>query len=278
MCCTYMDSAPCFTILCVTNSMGYFPRMANIIDYLLDGIYENEDMDTEPPHRDGIVDIPSSESEVEYHGGDVERDSSVLDTSSDSNLEQNVPSVGPSDGYTAETTPMEHASSHTTTSVSNTHVNVGRVAAAGVHTIEDSVETPSLRCSVHTKSWQPGCAVCDQALLLSSKATAVDPRKMAVADRLLGRKSTKPAHAVELGLVGLEVARHVCHQPEPMTAKQASQLMQTYLKLPPAQELELNSDLQAEAFFQDFEKQRAFQQQFEYKRKLLGLLKGFGHL
>ena len=59
-----------------------------------------------------------------------------------------------------------------------------------------------------------------------------------------------------------------------MTARQASQLMQTHLKLPPAQELELNSDLQAEAFFQDFEKQRAFQQQFEYKRKLLGLLKG----
>ena len=44
--------------------------------------------------------------------------------------------------------------------------------------------------------------------------------------------------------------------------------------MPPAQELELNSDLQAEAFFQDFEKQRAFQQQFEYKRILLGLLKG----
>ena len=97
---------------------------------------------------------------------------------------------------------------------------------------------------------------------------------MAVADRLLGRQGTKPTYAVELGLVGLEVARHVCHQPEPMTAKQASQLMQTHLKLPPAQELELNSDLQVEAFFQDFEKQRAFQQQFEYKRKLLGLLKG----
>ena len=50
--------------------------------------------------------------------------------------------------------------------------------------------------------------------------------------------------------------------------------MVTHLKLPPAQELELNSNLQAESFFQDFEKQRAFQQQFEYKRKLLGLLKG----
>ena len=208
--------------------------MANIIDYLSDGIYGGEDMDTEPPHRGGIVDIPSSESEVGGHGGDVEDDSSVLDSSSDSNLKQNVPSVGPSDGYTAETTPMEHASSHTTASVSNTHVNVGQVAAVGVHINGDSVETPSLRCSVHTKSWQPGCTVCDQALLLSSKATAVDPRKMAVTDRLLGRKSTKTTHAVELGLVGLEVARHVCHQPEPITAKQASQLMQTHLKLPPA--------------------------------------------
>ena len=254
--------------------MGIFPRMANIIDYLSDGIYGGEETDTGHRPRRSIVDIPSSESEVEGHGGDVEDDSSVLDSSSDSNLEHNVPSVGPGDGYTAEPTPMEHDGTHTTTSVSNTHVNVGRVDAVGMHIGEDWVETPSLRCSVHTKSWQPGCTVCDQALLLSSKVTAVDPRKMAVADRLLGRKSTKPAHAVELGLVGLEVARHVCHQPEPMTAKQASQLMQTNLKLPPAQELELNSDLQAEAFFQDFEKQRAFQQQFEYKRKLLGLLKG----
>ena len=127
---------------------------------------------------------------------------------------------------------MDQSSAHTVASVSNTHINVGRVTDAGVHTTEDSVEIPSLRCSVHTKSWQPGCAVCDQALLLSSKATAVDP-KMAVADRLLGRQSTKPTYAVELGLVGLEVARHVCHQPEPMTAKQASQLMQTNLKLPP---------------------------------------------
>ncbi len=248
--------------------------MANIIDYLSDGIYGGEETDTGHRPRRSIVDIPSSESEVEGHGGDVGDDSSVLDSSSDSNLEHSVPSVGPGDGYTADETPMELDGAHTTTSVSNTHVNVGQVDAVGMHTSGDGVETPSLRCSVHTKSWQPGCTVCDQALLLSSKVTAVDPRKMAVADRLLGRKSTKPAHAVELGLVGLEVARHVCHQPEPMTAKQASQLMQTCLKLPPAQELELNSDLQAEAFFQDFEKQRAFQQQFEYKRKLLGLLKG----
>ena len=208
--------------------------MANIIDYLSDGLYE-EDMDTEPPR--GIVDIPFSESEVGDLGDDNERDSSVLESSSDSNLVRNVPSVGPSDGHTTETVPMEHTSMHTIASVSKTHVNVGQVTTADVHTTEDSVEIPSLRCSVHTKSWQPGCAVCDQALLLSSKATAVDPRKMAVADHLLGRQGTKPTHAVQLGLVGLEVAWHVCHQPEPMTAKQASQLMQTHLKLPPAQEL-----------------------------------------
>ena len=258
--------------VCTNVQNCLFCRMANIIEFLSDGIYEEEGMDTEPP-GDGIVDIPSSETEGGNLGDDEEKDSSILNSSSDSTLVQNVPSVGPSDRHTTESVPMDQTGAHTVASVSSTHVSVGRVSVAGVHTTGDSVEIPSLRCSVHTKSWQPGCAVCDQALLLSSKTTDIDPR-MAVADRLLGRQSTKPTYAVELGLVGLEVARHVCHQPEPMTARQASQLMQTHLKLPPAQELELNSDLQAEAFFQDFEKQRAFQQQFEYKRKLLGLLKG----
>ena len=59
-----------------------------------------------------------------------------------------------------------------------------------------------------------------------------------------------------------------------MASKEASNLMATKLKLPAAQELELNSNLRSEAFFQDYEKQRAFQSQFEYKCKLLGLLKG----
>ena len=59
-----------------------------------------------------------------------------------------------------------------------------------------------------------------------------------------------------------------------MAAKEASSLMVINLKLPVAQELELNSNLRSEAFFQDYEKQRAFQSQFEYKCKLLGLLKG----
>ena len=55
-------SAPCFTI-CVYKFLRIdFLRMANIIGFLSDGIYEGEDMDTEPP-GDGIVDIPSSETE-----------------------------------------------------------------------------------------------------------------------------------------------------------------------------------------------------------------------
>ena len=79
--------------------------------------------------------------------------------------------------------------------------------------------------------------MCDQALLLSSKAPIIDS-KMAVTDWLLGRKSTKPTYAVELGLVGLEVAWHVCHQLEPMTAKEAGSLMVTQLNLPPVDMLD----------------------------------------
>ena len=190
--------------MCTKFSELLFCRIANIIEYLLDGLYNKGDMDTEPP-GDGIMDIPSSETEGGNLGDDEEKDSSILDSSSDSTPMQKVPSVGPSDRYTAESVPMDQSGSHTVASVSSTHVSVRRVTTAGVHNTEDLVEIPSLRCSVHTKSWQPGCAVCDQALLLSSKTTDIDP-KMAVADRLLGRQSTKPTYAVELGLVGLEVA------------------------------------------------------------------------
>ena len=161
---------------------------------------------------------------------------------------------------------------HIPASISNMHINVGSIATAGVcTTLEEAL--PSLLCSAHPTSWQPGCAVCDLALVHASKAPVYDP-KLAVADRLLGCIARAPTHAVELGTIRLEVARHVCHQQKPMAAKEASHLMATSLKLPAAQELELNSNLRAEAFFQDFEKQRAFQSQFEYKRKLLGLLKG----
>ena len=57
--------------------------MANIIEYLSDGLYDKGDMDTEPP-GDGIVDIPSSETEGGNLGDDEEKDSSILNSSSDS--------------------------------------------------------------------------------------------------------------------------------------------------------------------------------------------------
>ena len=248
--------------------------MANIDDlgFLADGFdQDQDDMDMEeeePVQRRRIVDVQTSESEQEDLGEEIREDSSLLDSSSDSPVEHEVPSVSPGRKYTVGSVPKPPGQvptdSHIPSSVSSMHVNVGTVSTAIVRTISEEA-LPSLLCSAHPTSWQPGCAVCDQALVLSSKAPVYDP-KMAVADRLLGRRATPPTHAVELGVVWLEVAQHVCHQQEPMTAKQASSLMATSLKLPAAQELELNSNLRAEAFFQDFEKQRAFQPQFEYKR------------
>ena len=172
-----------FYVVCTVFSSVLLCRMANIIDYLSDGLYEGEDMDTEAPD-DGVVDIPSSETEGGNLGDVDEKDSSILNSSSDSPLRQNVPSVGPGNGYTAETAPMDQSGSQTIASVSSTHVSVGRVTSAGVRITEEEAEMPSLRCSAHPKSWQQGCVVCDQALLLSSKTTNIDP-KMAVTDRLL---------------------------------------------------------------------------------------------
>ena len=238
--------------------------MANIdeLGFLADSFdrQEEEDMEVEEP-RPCIIDVQTSESEQEDLGEEFREDSSLLDSSSDSPDGHKVPSVGPGRKYTVGSVPKPPGQvppdAHIPASVSNTHVNVSMVATAGVRTTSEEA-LPSLLCSAHPTSWQPGCAVCDQALVLSSKAPVYDP-KMAVADRLLGRTATPPSHAVELGVVGLEVAWHVCHQQEPLTAKHASSLLATSLKLPAAQELDLNSNLRAEAFFQDFEKQRAFQ-------------------
>ena len=247
--------------------------MANIDDRCCD---EEEDMDVEQPPPAHIVNIQTSESEQEDLGEELEGDSSAFNSSRDSPAGQVVPSEGPGGEYMARSVPQPSgqvpSGSHIPASISSMHVNVSTIATAGVHTTPGEA-VPSLLCSVHPTSWQPGCTVCDVALVHASKAPVYDP-KMVVADRLLGPIAKPPAHAVELGVVGLEVARHVCHQQKPMAAKEASHLMATSLKLPAAQELELNSNLRAEAFFQDFEKQRAFQPQFEYKRKLLGLLKG----
>ena len=250
----------------------FFFRMANQIGYLSDGRY-GEDVDAEL-YGNGFVDYSFPKTEKRDLGDDEEKDSSILESSSDPFPVLHVPSVGPGVRHTAGSVPSVQASMHTATSVSNTHVYVGRVETAGADNNADLVEIPYLRCSVHTTSWQSGCAVCDRTLSLSFKATAVDPNSLAVSDRLLGRVGTRPTYAVELGLVGLEVARHVSHQSEPMTTRQASQLSQTNLRVLPAQEFKLNNDLQAETFLQNFEKRRSFQQQLVYKGKLIGLLEG----
>ena len=223
-------------------------------------------------HGSNIIDIWTSESEQEDLGEGVEDDSSVLDSSSDPPAGQGIPSEGPVGGYTGIAVPQPSgpipSAFHTPDSVSNTH-NVGTFATAGLRTTSE-LAALVLMCSAHPTTWQPGCTVCDVMLV---HAPVYDP-KLAVTDRLLGCITKPPTHAVELGFVGLEVARHVCHQQRPIEAKEASHLMATSLKLPAPQELELNSNLRSEAFFQDYEKQRAFQYQFEYKCKLLGLLKG----
>ena len=189
-------------------------------------------------------------------GEELRDDSSFLDSSSNSPAGHEVPSIGSGREYTTRSVlqPSGQVLSglHIPASVSNTHVNVGLITTAGVH-ITSEEALPSLLCSAHPTSWQPGCAVCDLAMVHSSKAPVYDP-KMAVTDRLLGHVARDPDHAVELGTIGLEVAWHICHQQKPMAAKEASHLMANSLKLLAAQELELNSNLRAEAFFQDFEK------------------------
>ena len=74
-----------FYVVCTVSAVNIFCRMANIIGYLSDGLYDEGDMDTEPP-GDGIVDIPSSEIKGGNLGDDEEKDSSILNSSSDSTL------------------------------------------------------------------------------------------------------------------------------------------------------------------------------------------------
>ena len=267
----FHGSEPCFTILCVYPTDIFF-RMANQIGYLSDGRY-GEDTDAEL-YGNGFVDYSFPKTEKRDLGDDEEKDSSILESSSDPFPVLHVPSVGPGVRHMAGSVPSVQTGTHTDTSISNTHVNVGQIETAGANNNADWEAIPLLRCSVHSTSWQSGCTVCDQTLSLFSKATADDPNSLAVSDRLLGRVGTRPTYAVELGLVGLEVARHVSHQSEPLTTRQASQLSQTNLMVLPAQEFKLDNDLQAEAFLQDFENRRSFQQQLVYKGQLIGLLEG----
>ena len=158
----------------------------------------------ESASRSNIVNIQSSESEQEDNGEDVIDNSSVLDSSSDHPAGQVVPSEGPvreyMGGSVQQPSGQVPSASHIPGSVRDTHVNVGTFATAGVCTTSESAG-PSLLCSAHPTSWQPGCAVCDVAVVHASKAPVYDP-KMAVADRLLGRIAKPQLMLSSWGLLG----------------------------------------------------------------------------
>ena len=229
-----------------------FFRMANQIGYLSDGRY-GEDTDAEL-YGNGFVDYSPPWTGKRDLGDGEEEDSSILEPSSDLFPMLHVPFVGPGVRHTAGSVPSVQTGSHTDTSISDTHVYVGRIETAGVNNNADWGVIPFSHCPVHSTSWQSGCAVCDRTLPFLSEATADDPNSLAASVCSLGRVGTRPTYTAELGLVGQEVARHVSHQSEPLTTGQASQLSQTNLMVSPAQELKLGNDLQAETFLQDFEK------------------------
>ena len=150
----------------------FFCSKANIDKdgFLADGFdrqTDKEDVQTDEE------DVQTSESEQEDLGGEYKEDSSLLDSSSDSPAGHDVPSVSPGREYMVGLVPQPPGQVppdlHIPASVSSTHVNVCTVAAAGVCTTSEEA-WPSLLCSAHPTSWQPGCVVCDQALVLSSKA------------------------------------------------------------------------------------------------------------
>ena len=152
----FHGSAPCFTILCMYPTDIFF-RMANQIGYLSDGRY-GDDVDVEL-YGNGFVDYSFPKTEKRDLGDDEEKDSSILESSSDPFPVLHVPSVGPGVRHTAGSVPSVQASTHTDTSVSNTHVYVGQIETAGANNNADWEEIPHLRCSVHSTSWQSGCAV-----------------------------------------------------------------------------------------------------------------------
>ena len=160
-------------------------------------------MDVGGPVDPGIIDVQTSESEQEDLGEVLEDESLVHKSSSDSPAKQVVPFVGSVGGQRGLSVPQPLGqvppTIHASSSVSNMH-NVGTFTSAGLH---DSAETPllSLQCSAHSITWQPGCMVCDVALVHAANAPVIDP-KLAVADWLLGHITKPPTHAVALGVVG----------------------------------------------------------------------------
>ena len=209
------------------------------------------------------------------HGDGRGTGSSFPFPSSDRSPMLHVPSVGPGDRYTAGSVPRVQTGSHTDTSIGDTHVYVGRIETAGLNNNAGWALNPFRRCPIHSTSWQAGCVVCDQALSFPPFSTAEVPAPLATSVRSIRREDTDSTRSVELDLVGREVARHVGHQKsEPLTPTSVDQLVQANLMVSPAQELKSGYDLQVEAFLQDFEKRRIFQQQLVYRGKLMELVEG----
>ena len=133
----------------------------------------------------GIIDIQTSYSDQDNHGEKLRDNSSVLDSSSDHLVEPVVPSIGSVGEQTGGEVPQPFGQVPPTMitpgSVSNTH-NVGTITTTGLCRPAESLV--SVQCSAHSTSWQPGCPVCDVALVHASEAPVTDP-KMAVTDRLL---------------------------------------------------------------------------------------------
>ena len=101
-----------FFVLCVCSAVIIFSAsMANIDDlgFLANGFDQDvTDKEVEEPvvHRRSIVDVQTSESEQEdLGGGGSVKDSSLLDSSSDSPVKHKVPSVSPGRKYTDSSVP-----------------------------------------------------------------------------------------------------------------------------------------------------------------------------
>ena len=122
-----------------------------------------------------------------------------LSPSSDTSPMLHVPSVGPGARYTAGSVPLVQTGLHTGTSISDTHVYVGRVETAGVNNNAGWALNPFRRCPAHSTSWQAGCAVCDRALSFPPFSTAVVPESLATSVRSIKRESTESTRSVELG-------------------------------------------------------------------------------
>ena len=121
-----------------------FLQLANIDEFgfLAEGFDQEEEMDVGVPVHLGIIDVQTSKSEQEDLGEDLEDESSVHESSSDSPARQVVPSVSSVGGQTGLLVPQPLGqvppTMHTSSSVSNTH-NVGTFTSAGLH---DSADPP----------------------------------------------------------------------------------------------------------------------------------------